>query len=213
MKTDDLIAFLSERTASVDPGAPRGRLVAALGWGAFGTTLMMALMLGVRADVASAIRLPMFWLKLALPVVVALAMGLAALRLSCPGGRLRVEPMVAAFPVAVIALLALDALLGASPAERVALVLGSTWRYCLVNVTLLSLPPFAAIVWAMRGLAPTRLALAGGVAGLLAGAIGESIYALHCPEMAAPFLAVFYVGAMAIPALAGVIAGPRLLRW
>jgi hypothetical protein len=63
----------------------------------------------------------------------------------------------------------------------------------------------------MKGLAPTRLARAGAAAGLLAGAIAESIYALHCPEMAAPFLAVFYVGAMSIPVLVGLVAAPVAL--
>jgi len=65
----------------------------------------------------------------------------------------------------------------------------------------------------MRGLAPTRPAQAGGAAGLLAGAAGAAVYALHCPEMAAPFLGIWYVLGMAIPALLGAVLGPRLLRW
>ena len=45
------------------------------------------------------------------------------------------------------------------------------------------LPVFVATLWAMKGLAPTRLALAGAAAGLLAGAVGAVVYTLHCPEM------------------------------
>jgi len=48
---------------------------------------------------------------------------------------------------------------------------------------------------------------------LLAGALGALVYALHCPETATPFLAVWYVVGMAIPTALGAILGPRLLRW
>ena len=101
----------------------------------------------------------------------------------------------------------------AAPAQRVDLVFGDTWKYCPFNIALISLPLFAAALWAMKGLAPTRLVLAGASAGLLAGALGALVYALHCPESAAPFLAVWYVLGIAIPTLAGAVLGPRVLRW
>jgi hypothetical protein len=49
--------------------------------------------------------------------------------------------------------------------------------------------------------------------GLTAGALGAAVYALHCDEMAAPFLATWYLLGMTIPALIGAGAGLRLLRW
>ncbi|MBC7444771.1 MAG: DUF1109 family protein [Polaromonas sp.] len=58
---------------------------------------------------------------------------------------------------------------------------------------------------------PGRRALAG--AGLLAGALSALVYALHCPESAAPFLAVWCMLGMAIPTLTGAVLGPRVLRW
>jgi hypothetical protein len=39
------------------------------------------------------------------------------------------------------------------------------------------------------------------------------VYALHCPEMAAPFLGIWYVLGMAIPAVLGAAVGSRMLRW
>jgi hypothetical protein len=78
---------------------------------------------------------------------------------------------------------------------------------------MLSLPVFVAVLWAMRGLAPTRLPLAGTAAGLLAGTVGALVYCLHCPELDAPFLGTWYLLGMLIPALVGSLAGPRLLRW
>ena len=66
---------------------------------------------------------------------------------------------------------------------------------------------------ALRGLAPTRLRAAGMVAGGLAGAAAALVYAVHCNEMALPFLAVWYVLGMFVPAALGAAAGPRFLRW
>jgi hypothetical protein len=74
-------------------------------------------------------------------------------------------------------------------------------------------PAFVAVLWAMKGLAPTRLRLAGAGAGLLAGALGALVYTLHCPELAAPFLGVWYVLGILIPAAFGAVVGPRVLRW
>ena len=48
---------------------------------------------------------------------------------------------------------------------------------------------------------------------VLAGALGALVYALHCPEMATPFLAVWYLAGIAIPTALGAMLGPRLLRW
>ena len=58
-----------------------------------------------------------------------------------------------------------------------------------------------------------RLRLAGAAVGLLAGALGALVYLLHCPEFEAPFLAVWYVLGMSIPAAVGALAGPSVLRW
>ena len=75
------------------------------------------------------------------------------------------------------------------------------------------MPVFAAMVWWLRGLAPTRLRLAGAAAGFAAGTTAALVYTLHCPEIEPPFLAVWYVLGMAIPAALGASLGPRLLRW
>lgn len=212
MKTDDLVAMLAAGAAPVEPGATPRRYAAALGWGAFGATLLMAIALGVRADLAAAARLPMFWMKLAFPACLAAGALFAATRLSRPGVSLgRVDAALAA-PVLAMWLLAAFVLASAS-GEREALIFGATWNVCPLLVAMLSLPVLVAALWAMRGLAPTRLAAAGAAAGLLAGAVGALIYALHCPEMEAPFLAIWYLLGMLIPTAAGALIGPHLLRW
>ena len=213
MKTDELVTMLAAGAGAVEPGATARRYASALGWGAFGATLLMAIVLGVRPDLAQAARLPMFWLKLAFPACVAAGALYAVARLSRPGVQLGSVSAALAAPVLAMWLLAAFVLFTAAAGEREALIFGGTWNACPLLVALLSLPLFAAAMWAMKGLAPTRLALAGAAAGLLAGSAGALIYALHCPEMEAPFLATWYLLGMLIPTAAGSAIGPRLLRW
>jgi hypothetical protein len=217
MKTDELIAMLATNAGSaaepVRPGA-MSRFTQAMGWGAFGATLLMALLLGVRPDIADAAKTPMFWLKLAFPLSLSWMALLAATRLARPGAKLGRLPLAMAAPVAVIWLMALASLAGAGNGEsRADLVYGDSWAECPINIALLSVPMFAGAFWAMRSLAPVQPVRAGAVAGLLAGAVAASAYALHCPEMAPPFLAIWYVAGMLIPAAVGALIAPKLLRW
>jgi hypothetical protein len=197
----------------LQPGGPAYRYALALGWGGFGATLLMAVMLGVRPDLAEAARLPMFWVKLGFPAALAAGGFLAAMRLSRPGASLDAVPGTLAVPVLAMWLLAVISLARAAPDLWPELFFGRTWRGCPLLIAMLSAPVLVAVLWAMKGLAPTRLRLAGGAAGLLAGAAGAFVYALHCPEMAAPFLGVWYLLGMLIPTAAGALLGPRLLRW
>ncbi|MEP6964961.1 MAG: DUF1109 domain-containing protein [Polaromonas sp.] len=213
MNTDELVALLAANAAPVEKNAVARRFGLALFCGSLGAALLLAAAFGVRADLAEMPRLPMFWLKLAFPACLAAAGLVATARLSRPGMRLDAVWAALALPVLLVWLMAAQAFFSAAPAQRPALVFGTTWASCPFNIALLSIPAFIAIVWAMKGLAPTRPALAGAGAGLLAGAVGAFVYAFHCTEMTAPFLAIWYVAGMAIPALVGGLLGPRLLRW
>ncbi len=213
MRTDDLVRMLATGAEAPPPGGFGRRYALALGWGALAATLIMALALGVRPDLAEAARLPMFWAKLGYAATLAAAALVAALRLSRPGARLGRVPVVIVAIVGAMWLLGAAALMGAEPAQRAHLFFGDTWRSCPFLIAGLSAPLLVAALWAMKGLAPTRLALAGGSAGFLAGAAAAFVYALHCPELGAPFLGVWYLAGMLIPAALGALAGPRLLRW
>ena len=96
MKTDDLVSMLAAGAEPVESGATARRYALALGWGGLGATLLMATLLGVRADLGEAVRLPMFWLKLGFPLCLAVAAFYAVMRLSRPGVRLgrvlRIQP-------------------------------------------------------------------------------------------------------------------------
>ncbi len=93
------------------------------------------------------------------------------------------------------------------------MIFGQTAGVCPFRIALISTPLFVGIFWAIRGLAPTRLRLAGAAGGFAAGSLGALVYSLHCPELAAPFLGIWYVLGIAIPTAVGAWAGPRLLRW
>lgn len=213
MKTDELIAALAAGTEPVDPRAPRQRLLlATLAGAALGVPLMIGL-LGPNPQLAQAAQWPMFWTKLAFALAVAAAAFAVVLRLAKPGVPVRRAAGALAMPFAALWLLAAAVLLASAPGERAALVMGSTWRVCPLNIGMLSLPALALALWALRGLAPTRLRLAGAAAGLLAGGLGTVVYTLHCPETAAPFLATWYVLGMMVPTALGAALGPRVLRW
>jgi hypothetical protein len=213
MKTDDLVTLLSTGTDAVAPDAAARRYASAMAWGALGAALLMYFMLGVRRDLAVVVSMPMFWVKVAFVAGLAAASLLAVMRLAKPGRRLAGVPGTLAAPVLAMWLLAAFSLMRAEPEQRAAMFFGDTWTSCPLLVAMLSAPAFVAVFWAIRGLAPTRLRLAGGASGLLAGATGALVYCLHCPEMAAPFLGFWYVLGMLIPAAVGALIGPRLLRW
>ena len=213
MKTDDLISMLAANAQPVEPGILRRRYAIALGVGFAGAAILMLALLGLRPDLARAIYLPMFWVKLALPLTLFVIAAVCTVRLARPGVALGRAAAAIPVPVAMIWILAAVALATADSGERLAMLLGDSWKVCPLNITMLSVPAFAGLFWAMRGLAPTQLALAGLFSGLLAGSAGALVYCLHCPEMAAPFIGTWYLLGMAIPALAGALLGPRLLRW
>ncbi len=213
MKTGDLIAVLAADAAPVDARQADRRFMLRLLLGVLVAAAVMQLVMGVRPDLAAAALLPMFWIKLAFPASLAGVAAVGLWRLGHPGVRLGRVPLVGALPVAMLWAMAGAALVLAPPAQRIALVMGSTWLECLVSISLLSIPVLWIALRAVRALAPTRPALAGCCAGLFAGSAAAFAYTLHCPELQAPFLAVWYVAGMLVPAVVGALAGRRLLRW
>jgi hypothetical protein len=213
MKTNDLVTLLATGIDGVEQDAMTRRYATAIGWGAFGSTLLMAILLGVRDDLGHAALQPMFWAKLGYVVSLAMASLFVLSRLSRPGSSMTGLASALAAPLILIWALAVIALIGTNTTERESLLFGTTWNSCPFLIATLSVPVFIAITWAMKGLAPTRLGLAGGAVGLASGAIGATVYSLHCREMGAPFLATWYLLGVLIPAVIGTLLGPRLLRW
>lgn len=213
MKTDDLVAMLATGAAPVRRRAASRRLSAAL---LVGVPLSFAWMLyayGMRRDLIEAMFWPMFWVRIVLPICVAIAGFVILQRLARPGARVRKAWLGLAAPLVVIWVLAAVILMSSPAEERPTLIWGQTWRTCAMNIATISLPVFVGALIALKGLAPTRPALAGAAAGAMAGGAGAAVYALHCPELAAPFLAIWYVAGILVPVVIGALIGPRILRW
>jgi hypothetical protein len=213
VKTEDLIARLAADVAPVAAHRAARRFGWLLGLGATATFLLTMVWLGPRPDLAQAVAMPMFWVKLAFPASLA-AMALVAIqRLSYPGTPLGRVGAWVCVPVLGVWLAAILALLNAPAPERAAMALGTSWKECSINIAALSAPSLFAAYWAIRGMASTRLVLAGAAAGLFAGATAASAYALRCTEMELPFLGIWYVLGMALPTAVGASLATRLLRW
>jgi hypothetical protein len=213
MKTDDLINLLSTGVAPIDRRLPAKRFGIAVLVGILGAGLLVVTALGVRADLLLSSMTLMFWVKMALPLSLMIGALLMVMRLARPGmtggkGGLWIVAGIAAVTLGGMYVIAI-----AAPDKRVALMLGISWHVCSINITLLSIPGFIAVFWALRGLAPTRLRLAGACGGLLASSMATLAYCLHCPEMEVPFWGCWYVLGMLIPTLIGAAIGPRWLRW
>ena len=212
MKTDDFIAMLATGVEPVQPHVPERRFAQAMAL-SLPLAFLIMLQFGIRPDLLQVLGDPMLWVKFAFPGMVAIISLLLVLRLSRPGMATGHLPASLSAPALAMCLLAAVALANAAPPDRAALVMGTTWQVCTFNIALISVPVFIGSFWALKGLAPTRLSQAGGCAGLLAGAAGAFVYAIHCPELDAPFLLIWNGLGMLVPAAVGAVLGPRLLRW
>jgi hypothetical protein len=211
MKTDDLIARLSDEPLGARP--VEAALAIVLAAGALVSLAIMLLWLQVRPDIAAAAATGAFWMKLAYAAVLAaLAFPIVA-RLARPDRDAGRSSIALAAPVAMLLGLALLQLAGAPAGSTEHLVMGASADVCSLRIVALSTPILAALFLGLRRMAPTRLAEAGAAAGILAGAIGTVIYALHCDESAAPFVVIWYTLGMAAVGALGGLLGRTLLRW
>ena len=213
MKTGQLIAMLARGPIAADRHLSERRIGVAAAGGALVAVVLLAWLLGPRSDIVAAMTLPAFWFKLAFPVSIAAAAYAATCRLARPNPALGWTSLALIAPLVVVALLAGRAIFEAPSGTGAALVQGHSALACMTSIALLALPTFVITLYALRTLAPTRPRAAGACAGLLAGAAAASVYAFHCDEMSAPFIAVWYVLGMAVPTAIGAMLGPRLLRW
>lgn len=213
MQTDDLIAHL---TGELEPvrGAEVVRILAAgLALGLLGSALLMAVTIGIRPDIIQAMGGSAFWLKFTYTLVIVI-LGLKLVeRMGRPGTDASWPALLIAVPVVTLMSMMAMQMMPADSATRHALLMGHSADVCSVLIAGLALPLFAGLFWALRRLAPTRLTEAGAAAGLLAGSAAATIYAFHCTESTATFIAIWYTAGIALTTLMGAGLGRFLLRW
>lgn len=90
---------------------------------------------------------------------------------------------------------------------------GANSLVCLTYITLIGIGPLGIFLLAVRHGATTRPALAGAVAGLLAGGIAATFYAAQCTDDSPLFVAIWYTLAISILALIGGAVAYRFCRW
>lgn len=212
MRTSQLIDVLAADRSR--PALGLGvRFSLALAAGALVSAALFFAMIGPRADIAAAAHTMRFDMKFVDTLTFALPSALLAWRLSRPDGR----PNTAA-----LSFLAPLLLLSAAVAVELTVVPVDLWRtrliggnaiHCLTIIPLLSLPPLAALLIAMRAGAPRIPWIAGALAGAAAAGIAATLYASNCPDDLPLFVASWYPLATLIAAAIGALAGDRILRW
>lgn len=213
MKTDDLVSILSTNVEPVDRKTVARTVGVAIIAGSVAAVALMLGGLGLRADLTMTDAFPFLAMKLAFAIAVVGIASVYLTRLTRPGGERRMSPAAIALPFIVIGLLAAVSL-GLAPSDHWSrMIAGDEWLECLLSIPLIAIVPFAIIIFAVRRTAPTNLVRTGAFAGLLAGSVSAMAYALHCTDDSLPFVAVWYVGTIALCTLAGAALGPRLLRW
>lgn len=213
MRTEDLVSSLADNVRPVRRGAVPRRIWLGIAGGGAVTLAMIVPWLGLRPDLSEAmIGLP-FWIKWGYTISLAVLAVLSVIDLARPEARRPRWLWWLGAPVAMLAVLALMQLAATPAGDWTALWQGQSWRVCTIKVTMLSLPIFAGLMLAFRSFAPTRLRLTGAVAGLAAGACAGTLYGLHCPEVSALFILVWYSLGILAAAAIGALLGPKLLRW
>jgi hypothetical protein len=213
MKTDDLIAMLG---TNVEPVAKArfGRTIA----GAVAAAMLVAIggvlfTMGLRPDLTGARAIGFLLFKLVFMALVLVPASIFLTRLARPGGERKASIIVLALPFVAVTALGVITLVVTPNSHWTAQVMGDEWIECLVSIPVIAVVPFAAMIWAVRRMAPTDLVRAGALAGLVAGCISAIGYALHCTADSLPFVAVWFGGTIVLCSTAGALLGPRLLRW
>lgn len=213
MNTEQLIAALSTEVPKVHRRALALRVATGIALGCVAALALVVAMLGIRPDLGEAMQGFAFWMK----SVYCLSLGVGAAwivsRLSRPvSGSLRPLWLLAA-PVLVLVGIGIGELARTPADQWTDLWLSGSWRECPWFVLSLSVPVFVGLLWSFRRLAPTRLRAAGAAAGLAAGGFAATIYCLHCGEVSAVFVLIWYTLGIVLAAALGALLGPRVLRW
>lgn len=208
MNTEYLIKRLAHSPA---PAANWSWRFAATGLTGFGAaSALLLLSSGTRPDLLDA------WAPTALKIAFGLIAAVAVLpflwRAARPNVKLRDTLAPAAVFIAIAAMVTVAALALAPHHLRWLLWTGGGAPDCLIRIPLISLPIMAALYFAARKLAPTRLSLAGAALGATAGALAAIPYSLFCPIDSASYVATWYTVSILICSLLGACSA-RALRW
>jgi hypothetical protein len=212
MKTDDLIRTLAADNATQERPVSNVLLVALLLAVPVSAAMLLAT-LGMRKDFMNALGNPFFDLKFAVTIALAGASIAISLHLSRPEQTVGRWGWLLAIPVGLLGIGIMGDMMMPQRTTWSARLIGHNSRACVMAIPLLSLPVLAAALLALRRGAPSRPALAGAFAGLLAAGLAAAIYASHCTDDSPLFVATWYTLAVAAVAGIGAFAGSKMLKY
>lgn len=213
MRTEDLIQSLSADTRAIPRYAAERRLATGLLLGGLAALAVMVPWMGFRDDLPGAMMTFSFAMKWAYTISLALLALLVTHHIARPDATGLRHAWLIAIPFGLLVVAAIVELSSTPVGGWMPMWLGGSWRECSARVALLSVPVFMGMLWSFRALAPTRLTAAGAASGLASGACAATIYGLHCPEVSATFVLIWYSLGMGLAAGLGALVGPKLLRW
>jgi hypothetical protein len=215
MNTDRLIDMLSAELETVNSGRLGKTLILGIVTGGAIAFALMLVTVGPRPDLQSTAHIEWVAVKLLFALSVIGTGALLLNRSMRPGLEDATNWALVLFPFLAALTVAFAVLIGQPQAWR-ELIRGATAvspLRCLLSIMFFATIPLAAVIYALRQGAPTRLKLCGGIAGIVAGGIGAAAYAFNCASDTIPFIAIWYGVAIVICAVIGAQLGPRVLRW
>ena len=213
MKTNDLIAMLAAEASATPTVSPLRRCAQAIAAGMAVSLVLVLTLWGLNPELNALAQTQAFWVKVVWLVLICTFAAPVVMHLARPGIAAGLGVWGIAAALVGMALLALMQVATVDADTGIQLMLGRSWQICSASIAALSVPLLATLLWMLRDMAPTRPALAGASAGLMAGSLASLVYSLHCTETAYAFVAVWYVAGIAVMAGVGALLGSRFLRW
>jgi len=169
--------------------------------------------LGVRPDIMTAMRNPMFDLKFAVTLALAISAVAVSLHLSRPEASMRGFGWYLFIPAGLLVAGISGEMMMPQRAPMMTRLMGSNSRFCLTWIPVMSLPLLVAALMGLRHGAPARPALSGAIAGMLSAGLAATLYASHCTDDSPLFVATWYTLATALVTAIGALAGSKLLKY
>jgi hypothetical protein len=169
--------------------------------------------LGVRPDVMTAMHNPLFDLKFAVTLALAIPAIAISLHLSRPEASLHGWAWLLLIPAGLLVAGISGEMMMPQRLPMMTRLVGHNSRVCMLAITVFSLPLLAGALVGLRHGAPARPAVAGAIAGMLSAGLAATMYASHCTDDSPLFVATWYTIATALVTAIGALLGSRVLRF
>jgi hypothetical protein len=213
MRTDQLIQLLVADLKPVDRSSVSRALLIALAIGAAAALSIMFVVFGSVPNLLGRPHPDVFVTKLLFGAGVAATAATFLPKVARPRVDVRNSSALIYVPFVALVAAAVSALASVRVTEWSDMIIEEHSVTCLLTIPLLAIPPFVALVCALRFGAPTDQSFAGAIAGLVAGGLGATACALPCVDHWIPAIAIWYGVPIGVCAALGATLGHTLLRW